>query len=1003
MKHLHVLLIALCICQSTLLYAEQTTEPVKNRTVKRKEMVKQGVKELKSSLQEAGTKIVKSIEKGKEKVMNLVTNAGKSNRFTPEDFKFDELKKIDLSQCKKLDVKEIKTKFDKPAWFVKTEGTTVSVNIKFRNEGARSFRDKPYLLTLMCGCVAENVGMWGVGGFKRTLKEQAIELSLDFDSDNVIMSFSCLRDQYDLALSLACELMMQSLLPESSIERTKAELIDNLHQSKVTPLKVASEKMSRLVEVKEYAFSFDEGLKMIPTYKRDDVENCYKTLFDARNAEITVVGNVSEEKITTGLNKVYEAIKDRHNNFKGGEQRTELMSPSKYEHCEVENENATVVCALPGVAITDEDKYAIRTANRIWGNIGLSCRLFVDIREKQHLVYAIWSKLHDRDLQSGLSIVAKTNPQYIKAVIDGVKKSCEELAEKGITEDEFLSDRIGIVASHVLHSPSAIMSYVLARRADGATVATVDDYLDKYAKLTVADVNKVLKKVFDVEKMVIVSAGKTVPQVDKAQAHNRTVDDVTANAEPADIAQLKSTVPETNNAKDEKNKNEKSRTTTGTPEKKSNTEFPIEEAYLENGLRIVVCNMPCSKDAVFFGIGYYVGSADDPRDIVGASHFLEHMAFKESKNIPAGKMDHYLTTFNNYTNAFTCEDITFYTQHCNKAFLDADLRLESERMHNAKFLDETVKAETNVILAEREMREGSDPYIRYIDEALLKDIYLYSNYSNSVIGYPDQITACNFENLKKHYETHYTPDNAVAIFVGDIDINKAKELCQRNFGHIKRGKGIKRNRVVDPEDIDISRIVTYRNPQIKQKRLGLFYKIPRKNIATIKQEIVIEMVNEMLFGSDSSIIRDKICNQFELAHSVRSYIQKFSYDFAFLNIELDVNGIDARFDELESKIEKTIDNFIKMTSPTEKTINERFEKLKKSFKNKYEQMFDNPDAMNWMLITNIMIFNHSINEIKNVIDIVDTITFDDFMNTAKELLEPKRRILVVHYEPSVLK
>ena len=62
MKHLHVLLIALCICQSTLLYAEQTTEPVKNRTVKRKEMVKQGVKELKSSLQEAGTKIVKSIE-----------------------------------------------------------------------------------------------------------------------------------------------------------------------------------------------------------------------------------------------------------------------------------------------------------------------------------------------------------------------------------------------------------------------------------------------------------------------------------------------------------------------------------------------------------------------------------------------------------------------------------------------------------------------------------------------------------------------------------------------------------------------------------------------------------------------------------------------------------------------------------------------------------------------------------------------------------------------------
>ena len=709
--------------------------------------------------------------------------------------------------------------------------------------------------------------------------------------------------------------------------------------------------MSQLVCIKEYAWSFEEYLKSIPTYTRDDVVKCYKTLFDPRNAEVTIVGNVSEEQVVSGMNNVRETIKDRHNDFKGGEQRTELMTTqAQMKRYEIDNENASVLCMLPGIAKTDADKYAIRVANRIWGNIGLSSRLFVDIREKQHLVYAIWSVFQNLDLQCGLQISAKTSPQYIDAVISGIVKSCKELADKGITEEEFLSDRIGIVASHVLHSPSAIMSYVLARRADGATVATVDEHLDKYAKLTATDINKALKKVFDVNKMVIVSVGRNVPQVDKAQAHVEINNTPPANPELNENKQ--SNIEASQNNRQEITQVDKKEPMPVDESIKSTT-FPIEEAYLENGLRIVVCNMPCSKDAVFFGVGYYVGAADDPRNIVGASHFLEHMAFKESKNIPAGKMDHYLSTFNNYTNAFTCEDITFYIQHCNKAFLDADLRLESERMSNAKFLEQTVKDETNVILAEREMRTESDPYIKYIEEALLKDIYLYSNYSNGVIGYRDQIKSCTPENLAKHYEKFYKPNNAIAIFVGDITIGEAKDLCQKNFGHIKKGEDVKHDRVIDPEDIEISRVVTHKHPQIQQKRLGLIYKIPRKDVSTVKQKIILEMVQDMLFSSDSSVIRDKICDRLELAHNVRSYIQKVSYDFAILSTEFDVNSLETQFSEIESKVEKTLNDFIEQKSPN--NIKGRFEKLKRSFKNRYEQLLDDPDAMNWYLIFGLMV------------------------------------------------
>lgn len=990
MKKIGILITSFCFC--ALLTCPLQADNVKSSPSDKLSSVKKSAENVKKSIndviQHTTEKLAKSIEKGKERIMN-VTRDKKSGPFAPEDFKFEEFNKIDLSQCKKLDVKEIKTNFERPIWFVKTEGTTINLSIKFRNEGERSFKDKPYLLNVLSGCINDSVGAWGLGGFNEKLKEHSVNLTFGFDEDSIVIDISCLVEKYDLALSFACELMTQALLPENSIERTKTEIIDNLMLDKVTPSAVAREKMSQLAAVKEYGWSLDAGLKAVPNYKREDIVNCYKSLFDTRNAEITIVGNLSAEQIANGINTVYESIKNRHNDFKSGPQCTELASQAKYEHYEIDNENTSILCALPGVSITDEDKYALKVANRVWGNNGLSSRLFVDIRERQHLVYTISSRFNVRDLQSNLEICAKTSPQYTKAVISGIAKNCQELAEKGITKEEFLADRIRVVASHVLHSPSAIMSYVLARRADGATAATVDSHLEKYAKLTVSDVNKTLKKVFDVNKMVVVSVGKTVSQVDKAQVRNEK------NIE-------KSVLQDSIKSASENASHSVQHDPVVTErETKSAAVLAIDEAYLENGLRIVVCNMPVSKDAVFFGVGYYVGAADDPRDIVGASHFLEHMAFKESKNIPAGKMDRCLSTFNNYTNAFTCEDITFYTQHCNKAFLNADLRLESERMSNAKFLEPTVKSETNVILAERQMRTESDPYVKYIEEALFKDIYLYSNYSNGVIGYQDQIKNCTPEKLKQHYEKFYKPNNAVAIFVGDITIGEATELCQRNFGHIKRGEDVIHNRVIDPDDIEINRVVTYKNPQITQKRLGMVYKIPRKNISSLKQELVIEMINDMLFGNDSSIIKDKICTQLELVHNVRSYIQKCAYDFAFLSIDFDVNGADTQFNELEGKIEKTINNFLIGKSPTD--IKTKFEKLKQSFKNRYFQMFDDPDALNWMLISNIMISKHSINDLKNIINVIDSITFEEFMLAAKELLNTKYKILVVHYEPSASK
>ena len=58
--------------------------------------------------------------------------------------------------------------------------------------------------------------------------------------------------------------------------------------------------------------------------------------------------------------------------------------------------------------------------------------------------------------------------------------------------------------------------------------------------------------------------------------------------------------------------------------------FDFRHATLENGLTVIAETSP---DAHTAAVGFFVktGARDEPRELMGVSHFLEHMAFKGSE------------------------------------------------------------------------------------------------------------------------------------------------------------------------------------------------------------------------------------------------------------------------------------------------------------------------------------------------------------------------------------
>ena len=77
-----------------------------------------------------------------------VLNTCSGEKKIESQFEVD-INNIDVSKFKKINIKELKTKFPVNVWEIATKSNLMTLNITFKNEGCRSFYKQPGLLDLV--------------------------------------------------------------------------------------------------------------------------------------------------------------------------------------------------------------------------------------------------------------------------------------------------------------------------------------------------------------------------------------------------------------------------------------------------------------------------------------------------------------------------------------------------------------------------------------------------------------------------------------------------------------------------------------------------------------------------------------------------------------------------------------------------------------------------------------------------------------------------------------
>ena len=195
---------------------------------------------------------------------------------------------------------------------------------------------------------------------------------------------------------------------------------------------------------------------------------------------------------------------------------------------------------------------------------------------------------------------------------------------------------------------------------------------------------------------------------------------------------------------------------------------------LDNGMKYAIRQNDKPEGTAAIRMHVDFGSLAEADNERGLAHFIEHMAFNGTTNIPEGEMVKLLErkglAFGADTNAYTGFDETVYMldlPQTSDDLIDTGLMLMRETAGEILFDPAAVDRERGVIVGERRARDSFQ--LRQIMDQLRFTAPNTPYADRFPIGTDEVLTTAPAERLKALYNRYYRPENTTLIMVGDFD------------------------------------------------------------------------------------------------------------------------------------------------------------------------------------------------------------------------------------------
>lgn len=218
---------------------------------------------------------------------------------------------------------------------------------------------------------------------------------------------------------------------------------------------------------------------------------------------------------------------------------------------------------------------------------------------------------------------------------------------------------------------------------------------------------------------------------------------------------------------------------TATGSTSDNKSDPVEIVTLKSGLRVVFQKIPQVQSCVV-QVLVGAGSITEPDDLVGISHFVEHMAFTGTKSRTEREIYKVAESGIEF-NACTTQDDTGYYIVGHSSFAGQFSQLLLDMLLNPKFAPQKIKKEKRIVALELEGRKDSPD--GHLSDMVMTQMFNGHPYGRSIMGTQQSIKSFTTDNLFAYHKATYHPKNIILVVGGDFnpdEVLKAAESFNDN-------------------------------------------------------------------------------------------------------------------------------------------------------------------------------------------------------------------------------
>jgi len=291
------------------------------------------------------------------------------------------------------------------------------------------------------------------------LDDNAIELVTEMKSDYIRFKFVCLNEDFEKAISLMSDIILNSTFEEFEKEKIKlkGELLAELDSAKV---QVSDLFTKTIYKNHFYGHSYTKILEEVDKLSQSDIIQAYRRILQTGRKSLTLVGDIEENGlIEKYLGKIPESTNNQSNII--------APKPLKYDYAEIIKNDVNQAQILQGWhvgTINDKEYPALMLLNIILGASGLSSRLFLELREKKGLAYTVRTSYETHLKSAVFSIYIGTEPSNIETSIKGFKEEIDKIKTIPVSEEELNNAKNNLIGkqqylSETNSQQANIMSY----------------------------------------------------------------------------------------------------------------------------------------------------------------------------------------------------------------------------------------------------------------------------------------------------------------------------------------------------------------------------------------------------------------------------------------------------------------------------------------------------------------------------------------------------------------